>query len=208
MSRTGWWFVAATRPDLPADWRGRFLAAVEERRSDPRIGELLEDWRAHSGSVVPVREVASDGHLQPAADRLDRLCWLGHLDEQWLVGMQTATLGHEDPALMRMIGTRKLSPYACLMYGLGPLRVDRLPGTLGNVLLTPQELVAALPVLRSAVPADPEGRAEVLARMSTWIAEVGDCADTDPADLLDALPEVAGAAAGRGMGLLAIATDL
>ncbi len=65
-----------------------------------------------------------------------------------------------------------------------------------------------LPAISAALVPPPDERERVLGRMAAWLAVVGDAADTDPAEILDALPVMADRAAQRDMGLLAVRVDL
>ena len=76
-----------------------------------------------------------------------------------------------------------------------------LPGFLGNFILTPSQLVAALPDIQAVCGFPPGERDQVLARIDDALA---DSAPRSPEDVLDVLPRRGRWAAGRSMGLVSI----
>jgi len=209
VSRVGWWWVSAVR-DPPEPYRSSFRSAVDSVQHDPQVQALLQTWCAESTGVIPAYEPGHGRslHLAAPASRLEELAWRTHLDEALVTSLSSEVLGHDDRSLQTFVGTRKLSPFSCLLYGIGPTGADALPGFLGNMLLAADELLAVLPAIEGVLVPSPVEREKVLGRMAAWLAVVGDAADTDPAEILDALPVMAERAAQRPMGLLAVRTDL
>lgn len=209
MSRFGWWWVSAVH-DPPEAYRSSFRSAVDSVQHDPQVQALLQTWCAESTGVIQAHEPGHGRplHLAAPASRLEELAWRTHLDEALVTSLSSEVLGHDDRSLQTFVGTRKLSPFSCLLYGIGPTGADALPGFLGNMLLAADELLAVLPAIEGVLVPSPDEREKVLGRMAAWLAVVGDAADTDPAEILDALPVMAERAAQRTMGLLAVRTDL
>jgi len=209
VSRFGWWWVSAVC-NPPEAYRSLFRSAVESVQHDPQVQALLRTWRAESSNVTAAYEPCRGRslHLLGPASRLEELAWRTHLDEELVTSLGIEVLGHDDRTLQTFVGTRKLSPFSCLLYGVGPTRADALPGFLGSMLLSADELQAVLPAISAALVPPPDERERVLGRMAAWLAVVSDAADTDPAEILDALPVMADRAAQRDTGLLAVRVDL
>jgi len=209
VSRFGWWWVSAVR-NSPEAYRSSFRSAVDAVQHDPQVQALLQTWCAESTGVIPAHEPGHGRplHLAAPASRLEQLAWRTHLDEPLVTSLSTEVLGHDDRSLQTFVGTRNLSPFSCLLYGIGPTGAKALPGFLGNMLLAADELLAVLPAIERVLVPQREERGKVLGRMAAWLAVVGDAADTDPAEILDALPVMADRAAQRTMGLLAVRTDM
>ncbi|MDT3444373.1 hypothetical protein QOZ89_32930 [Pseudofrankia sp. BMG5.37] len=167
----------------------------------------LERW-------APVWTSLFDGY----ASREDlRTCWQGWLDD-----------GQPDESFARMFSavahggwkelwdfsnecasevltdihvTRRCSAPEALFYAIGPARARSLPGFLGNFILTPGQLSAALPGIVAAFSFSPRERIQIRGRVDEALA---DSAPHDIDDVLDTLPRRARWAADHSMGLVSI----
>jgi hypothetical protein len=94
-----------------------------------------------------------------------------------------------------------VSPTQALFHAIGPTRARLLPGFLGNFILAPSQLAAALPDIQTAFTFAQDERDQVHARMDEALV---DCAPRNPDDVLDTLPRRAHRAADRAMGLASV----
>ncbi|MCP2341965.1 hypothetical protein [Actinomadura rupiterrae] len=81
---------------------------------------------------------------------------------------------------------RKADPAAALYNALGAAAASALPGTMGNFLLSADEVADALPKAEAALDLSAARRSEIIADTASWMTTMGDEPDFDAAALLEA----------------------
>ncbi|WP_007508864.1 MULTISPECIES: SDR family NAD(P)-dependent oxidoreductase [Pseudofrankia] len=95
--------------------------------------------------------------------------------------------------------TRRCSAPEALFHAIGPARARSLPGFLGNFVLNPAQLAAALPGILAAFSFSPRERVQIRGRMDEALA---DSVPHDLDEVLETLSRRAQWAADRTMGLV------
>lgn len=210
MSSSGLWAIGALADADVATFHDRFNARIAGHRSRPQSAVDWTWW--HDSTETTSLFTVSADHPEtplPTADA-HRLVGLAHsmpldepdagdlIDECW------ATWA--DPTIVEpfVMVTRKASPVAALYYAIGPRRAGLLPGWFGNLLLTADQVPAALRDGQRALTLTGGERADVVTRIREWISAFGDDPDTSPDDLLDEPLRILQNAAELGYGVAGV----
>lgn len=209
VSDSGFWYVGHAPDGLVAELRPAFSAFAKRVESDQRVLRALEAWRALPVSVhgpepgdpvSPSAQEFLDAFWSATADSdLFYACAIDdHEDATWDLSEPHQP---EEPPRAIFAATRGLPTVSLLFVGLGPERAKWLPGHLGTLAATHDELEAAAHSLRHAHAMPPAERADAIRRMYAWL-NIGNAPGFPVSHLLSALPELIGSALGRGVGLV------
>jgi hypothetical protein len=176
------------------------LPVINEMAERPSARDAWSRWErdaARGGGAVPLHR--PDGYATDEAlhlyemvgtspfDALDDACEL-HVMERWERFDEAV-----DPYITAV---RKDNPVAALFHGLGPLRARRLPGWVGDVVLTAAEVRAHMKSVEAVLALSGAQREQTLGRIDEWLG------DADSADVLDQPLRVWRQTAAAGLGLL------
>ncbi|WP_236245282.1 hypothetical protein [Streptomyces sp. CC210A] len=213
MGATGAWVVGVIPDAAARELAQRYGHPVGPGHGDPspEVGRVLAWWRNGGGeeSYFARRTDPSDPlEPTPAAYRFADLVEAAHASSDTA---DTDAMRDASTALMpEAVGTglfvataRKANPVAALYHGLGPRRSALLPGWFGHVLLSADEVRAALPRYEEALLLPDGERAAVLSRIADWMTAMGDAPDADAAELVDGPLRVVRHAAAAGSGVAA-----
>ncbi|GAA1236474.1 hypothetical protein GCM10009665_28240 [Kitasatospora nipponensis] len=187
MSFLGMWCLVPMQADAITRYAPDLLPAVEEEAAHPSSGDLLRWWR-EVGSTEESRHRFVEAAAPSALD--ERIC---RVYEAWECGRDEAL-----PYLA--VSCRNSYPAAAMAFALGPERFAHLPGWIGDLVLTPEQVRRTLPAIERAFTWSTGDRAEAERLLTAALRDEGDREDIDA--LLDGVPPVWRAAAGAGRGLL------
>ncbi|WP_236240468.1 hypothetical protein [Streptomyces sp. CC228A] len=178
----------------------------------PREVRLALAWWHNGGGEETffARPAGPSGPLEPtpAAYRFADLVEAAHAssdsaDADAMQDASTAVMPETIGAGLFVATARKANPVAALFHGLGPRRSALLPGWFGHVLLSADEVRAALPRYEEALLLPDGERAAVLSGITDWMTAMGDAPDADAAELVDGPLRVVRHAAATGSGVAA-----
>ncbi|MER5471043.1 hypothetical protein [Streptomyces sp. NPDC002685] len=186
-------------------WVVGVIPDSEARALPDRFAHLYEPWTGERPGYVeslgwwtgggdrepcftPCTSGSGDLVATAAAVRLDRLIDDSNVEIASVEAMKDASLSLMPRAvgMGRFAATgRSANPVAALHYALGYESAAKLPGWFGDFLLPAEAVVAALPGVEEALRPTGTRRAEVLSRISDWMAVMGGDRAFDAAELLD-----------------------
>jgi hypothetical protein len=180
MSVTGVWLVTTVPEERVREWHGRFAGALAQEAAARR--KMFAWWRT----------VAEEPFVESSHD-LWRLTDIGlrfleasyaQTDEE-LAGeiMAAADAAGEEGRFVA--SARKGSPAAALAYALGCAEAARLPGALGEFLLSRADVLPALAEAEQVLDLSGERRASVAERIGQWLEAGADEPGFDAVTLLD-----------------------
>lgn len=187
-------WVVGVIPDSEARTLPDRFAHLYEPRTGKRPGyaESLAWWTG-GGDREPCFTQCTSGSGElvatAAAVRLDRLIDDSNVSMASVGAMTDASLNLMPQAAGMgrfTVEGRSANPVAALHYALGYESAAKLPGWFGDFLLPADAVVAALPGVEGALRLTGTRRAEVLSRISDWMAVMGGDSAFDAAELLDA----------------------
>ncbi|WP_131803646.1 MULTISPECIES: hypothetical protein [Pseudofrankia] len=183
MSVSMLWAVSAVDAQVLDRWGPIWTSLFDGYASRKDLQAGWQRWLDHGQPDASFAEIFS---------AVTHDCW----QELW-------TFAHEctSEVLTDVQVTRRRPAPEALFYAIGPARARLLPGFLGNFILTPSQLTAALPDIQAAFAFSQLERDQVLGRVEEALLDSAPC-DVD--DVLDTLPRRAQWAADHAMGLASI----
>lgn len=209
MADTGFWYVGQMPDEGPAAPAPAIGAFCSKATADPGVQAVLDDWRAGPARIHGF----GDGHVRDRwNERFYTAFWVVRPPEDVFTACSRADLEPftwdlaEDvrPRACRAVfaAVGLIPPVSLLYLGLGPQRVQWVPGVLGVFALSAAEVAASADHVRRAHAMSPSERALAVARMEGWL-RMGSSPSFPVAHLLEALPLVFATAAEEGTGLVA-----
>ncbi|MFG2842666.1 hypothetical protein ACGF12_05760 [Kitasatospora sp. NPDC048296] len=179
MSYAGMWFLIPAPAEAVERHGPRLRALLAEHAADPGNRELLRRWE-RDGLGPDELECLATGPLGEDPDGL-YAAW--------------SDCGEIGPCVV--VSARNRYPVLGLAHALGPERLAGLPGWFGDLVLTPEEVAAALPAVEAVFDLDAAARAAAEERALAVLRGTDDVSG-----LFDAVVPVWRATVEAGQGLI------
>ncbi|MEY9932988.1 hypothetical protein ABH926_007641 [Catenulispora sp. GP43] len=198
MSFTGFWMLTTAADEQIQTWRERYadeLAAGTEHR------EQVMAWWADQGDVAFIELDDRHGWVWTEASRA--FCDVFYdVASDDLVQEVIERIGEAGQTQSFGLGARKSSPAAALYHALGAVRAARMPGCLGDFLLTADQAAAALSEVEGLLTG--ADREDLVASICVWLDELADGPRSKGAELVDGVLRVFREAVDRELGVAAV----
>ncbi|MCC9310071.1 hypothetical protein LN042_23885 [Kitasatospora sp. RB6PN24] len=185
MSFMGTWCLVPVDADTIDHYAPLLRPAIDEEAA--QSSEFLQWWR----TLADTKE-ARHQFMEAAAP--------GALAEHICVVYEAWNRGHDASLPPIVVTVRKRFPAAALAYAVGPERFLQIPGWLGDLVLSPEQVRQALPAIERAFAWNPQERSRAAQRLDDTLRDEGSQEDIDA--LLDGIPPLWRAAADAGRGVL------
>ena len=198
MSFNGYWFVTLASDEQIRAWRERY--ADEFAKSTPRRAEAMAWWTNLGDDAFLEPDDRGGWQMTEASRGFVDLFWDAVSDE--LVDEVLEVVSEVGESGYCCPGVRKAAPAAAFYNALGVGPAARMPGCLGEFLITAEEAAAALPEVEQIL-ADTR-REELIERVGRWLGE-GEM--DDPVEIVDGVLRVFREAVARGLGIAALSAS-
>ncbi|WP_035839022.1 hypothetical protein [Kitasatospora azatica] len=187
MSFLGMWCLVPMKADAITQYTPDLRPAVEEEAAHPSSRDLLRWWQ-EVGSTEESRHRFVESAAPSALD--ERICLVYEAWEH----------GRDESLPYLVVSSRNSYPAAAMAFALGPERFAHLPGWIGDIILTPDQVRQSLPAIERAFSWSTQSRRQAERLLAAALRDEGEQADIDA--LLDGVPPVWRAAAEADRGLL------
>lgn len=197
-----WWFGTFVDREQAARIKPEFAKAAAIAMPSPEARAALDAWRMNPRDFEDAAITTDE-----AGDRANRFIWAFNLPgfddlAQQVLGQNGAFASLLTEAqVFRFVSTARTTPVSIVWHALGAERACALPGTMGNLLVHPDEVEEAARMTQRAY-AGTEMRSMLDAARRYCGTSVS---DEDLEQVLGFLPEGLAQAGKRGSGFLALA---